>query len=303
MGSIFFRAGVLDTTHFYDPRLPGHPGALHPDTVGQRWMAEAIEPVLAGLMNESPIVPLNSMKDINTALVPVSRLELDSYDWFARHHAELAERDTLHPQVVMIGDSITHFWGGLPYGTQARGAQTWSSLFGTTRVLNMGFGWDRTQNVLWRLQHGEFDGLQPAAVVINIGTNNLTGTTRARTSTPAEVVEAIGQICAEIQQRSPQTHIVLMGIFPRNDSPQDPLRAPIAAINTELGRRYAHSQSVTFIDIGAKFLNADGTLRRDLMPDGTHPNEDGYRIWADALRHVLPGFVTHFGEIAGTPVR
>ncbi|MGI4827297.1 MAG: GDSL-type esterase/lipase family protein [Janthinobacterium lividum] len=238
-------------------------------------------------MDAPPAVPLAAMTDINTALIPVSRLELDSYDWFARHHAELQVRNNLQPQIVMVGDSITHFWGGAPYGTQARGPRAWKELFGETPVLNMGFGWDRVQNVLWRVQHGEFDGLTPAAVVINIGTNNLTGTEHARANTPAEVVEGIGHLCSELHRRSPKSRIVLMGIFPRNDSPNDPLRISITAVNAQLASRYAHQPGVQFVDIGKRFVRPDGTLRRDLLPDGTHPNDDGYQIWANALRTVL----------------
>jgi hypothetical protein len=78
----------------------------------QRMLAEAIEPTLAKLLGEPPRVPLASMTDIKTAVIPVSALEVDSYDWFARHHAELAAQKKLQPRVVLFGDSITHFWGG-----------------------------------------------------------------------------------------------------------------------------------------------------------------------------------------------
>ena len=122
-------------------------------------MAEAIEPTLAKLMGDSPRVPLASMTDINTALIPVPALEIDSYDWFARHHAELELQKTLRPRVVLIGDSITHFWAGPPASKIINGPSAWERAFGNLPVLNMGFGWDRTQNVLWRLRQGEFSGI------------------------------------------------------------------------------------------------------------------------------------------------
>ena len=123
----------------------------------------------------------------NNAIVPVPKLENDSYDWYKRHEDILRLKQGLDPEIVLIGDSITHFWGGQPEspGVKARGPKAWEKAFGTKRTLNLGFGWDRTQNVLWRLDHGEFDGLHPKWVVLNIGTNNFSGTKNARASTPA----------------------------------------------------------------------------------------------------------------------
>jgi lysophospholipase L1-like esterase len=283
IGSVFYNGSTLNASIFYDPRLPQHGKPLHPDTDGQRKMAEAIEPTLAKLMGESPAVPLASMRDINTALIPVERLELDSYDWYARHHAELELQKRLKPRVVLIGDSITHFWDGPPIANNVNGPTAWQRVFGGLPVINMGFGWDRTQNVLWRLRQGEFDLLSPQWVVLGIGTNNLTGTTNARANTPEEIVDGIAAICLEVRQRSPQSHIALMAIFPRGANPSDPLRGPILKTNDLLARRFAGDPWVTYLDLGPRFLAPDGSLPSALMPDGTHPSDAGYRIWADAL--------------------
>lgn len=283
IGSIFYKNGALNAEIFYDPRLPQNGKPLHPDTNGQRMMAEAIEPTLAKLMGDAPAVPLASMMDINTALIPVDRLEVDSYDWYARHQAELRLQTTLKPQLVLIGDSITHFWGGEPASNPVNGPASWQSAFAGLRTMNMGFGWDRTQNVLWRLRQGEFEGLAPRWVVLLIGTNNLTGTGNSRASTPAEVVEGIAAICREIHQRSPDSRIVLMAILPRGARPSHPLREPIAKTNELLSQRFSADPAVTYLDIGAKFLAHDGTLPAALMPDGTHPSDAGYQLWADAL--------------------
>lgn len=194
---------------------------------GQRVLAEAIEPTLAKLLGEPPRLPLASMTDINTAVVPVSALEIDSYDWFARHHAELAAQKMLRPSVVLIGDSITHFWAGPPAAHLVNGPAAWDRVFGKMPVLNMGFGWDRTQNVLWRIQQGEFEGLHPKWIVVAIGTNNLTGTRNARANTPLEIVEGIGVLCRELLRRSPASRIVLMGVFPRGASAGDRFRRGI----------------------------------------------------------------------------
>ena len=283
INSVFYKNGVLNTALFYDPRLPQHGKALHPDTVGQRMMAEAIEPTLAHLMGDEPRLPLTAMTDINTAVIPVPRLEMDDYDWYARHHAELEIQKKVKPQVVLIGDSITHFWGGSPNGILVNGPTAWQRVFGGMPVINMGFGWDRTQNVLWRLRQGEFEGLAPKWVVLMIGTNNLTDTENARSNTPEEIVEGIDAICREIHKSSPDSHIILMAILPRGQTPDGPLRGPIQKTNQLLSQRFANSSSVTYLDIGPGFLQPDGSLPQNLMPDGTHPSDAGYGIWADAL--------------------
>ncbi len=284
IGSIFYKDNALNEAIFYDPRLPQPGKPLHPDTRGQRMMAEAIEPTLAKLMGDTPALPLTAMTDINTALIPVPRLEQDLYDWYARHHAELELVKRMNPKVVMIGDSITHFWGGAPDATVVNGAAAWHKLFETSAVLNMGFGWDRTQNVLWRLRQGELGSLSPRWIVLNIGTNNLATTPNARANSPEEIAAGVIGICNELKARSPQSHIILMAIFPRGAKPDSRFRVPIEKTNRLLQSHFQGDAAVSFLDIGAQLLAPDGTLPAALMPDGTHPSDAGYQIWADALR-------------------
>ena len=222
----------------------------------------------------------------NTAIVPVPKLENDSYDWYARHEAVLKIKDQINPEIVMIGDSITHFWAGPPDTRSQNGPLAWKRLFGQRRVLNLGFGWDRTQNVLWRLAHGEFDGLHPRYVVINIGTNNFSSTSHARANTPAEVAEGIRAICTCIHAKSPESRIILMGVFPRGAKPDDPFRAKILELNKLLAE-VGKGPGITVLDIGQQFLLPNGELPRKLMSDFCHPTEDGYVIWASALRPLL----------------
>ncbi|MCD0245268.1 acetylhydrolase [Xanthomonas melonis] len=285
VSSVFQRGGALRTELFYDPRLRPAAGALHPDTQGQRMLAEAIEPTLARLLGEPPVKPVAELgRDAATSLMPVDWLEQDSYDWYARHHAALAEARTLKPEVVMIGDSITHFWAGPPQATRVSGLDSWQWLYGKRRVLNLGFGWDRTQNVLWRIRQGELDGLDPRWVVLHIGTNNLTGTAQARASTPAEAAKGVEAVVAEVRRRLPGSKLILMQIMPRGFRADSPLRAPIAETNRLLAARFARDPSVQLLDIGPRMLQPDGSLPEALMPDSTHPSDAGYRIWAQALR-------------------
>ena len=278
----------LDVNHVF-MRLDGTidrdmmPDQLHPSPKGALAWARAMEPKLSELMGDQSrdVAPA-----VNTAVVPTPKLENDSYDWYARHESVLKVKDQVNPEIVMIGDSITHFWGGLPTAHVQRGPQAWKQLFGDRRVLNLGFGWDRTQNVLWRLDHGEFDSLHPRYVVVNIGTNNFSGTSHAKANTPAQVVEGIRAICLRIRSKSPESHIVLMGVLPRGAKANDPFRAKIAALNKllpELGT----APAITVLDIGSQFLQADGELPRSLMSDFCHPTEEGYAIWAAALKPVL----------------
>ncbi|MGC4050134.1 MAG: GDSL-type esterase/lipase family protein [Paludibaculum sp.] len=283
VSSIFFRDGKLDASIFYDPRLKTPRKPLHPDTTGQRLMAEAIEPTLAPLIGDAPRQYLAALTSVNTALIPVPRLERDSYDWDQRHRDVLAAKAQLNPELVLIGDSITHFWGGPPKANHVNGPKSWDAAFGGMQVLNLGFGWDRTQNVLWRLDHGEFDGLHPQTVVLNIGTNNLTGTVNARANTPEEVVQGILAIHDKVRAASPQSRIIVMGIFPRGFHPSSRLRAPIAKVNELLSVALAGRTNTAFLDISARFLDSDGTLPKRLMNDGTHPTDEGYAIWVRAL--------------------
>jgi lysophospholipase L1-like esterase/acetyl esterase/lipase len=259
---------------------------LHPSPAGAKAWAQAMEPLLSELMGDKS---LDKEIPSNTAVVPVSKLENDSYDWWTRHSDVLSIKDSINPEIVLIGNSITHFWGGLPQLKYANGQlrtpngpKVWDSLFGKYRVLNLGFGWDRTQNVLWRLDHGELDGLHPRTVIIHIGTNNTSETPNARMNTAPEIVEGIRAICMRVRSKVPGAKIVLMSVFPREQSPIHPRRILINEINRNL-ELFAKENNITLLNIGPKMLAPDGTLPKDIAPDFCHPTEKGYQIWADAI--------------------
>ena len=96
-----------------------------------------------------------------------------NYDWATRHRAIVARNEQVKPDILLLGDSITHFWGGEPSDARARGPVSYQRYFGAFKVTNIGYGWDRTENVLWRLRHGEVDGIRPRVVMVMIGTNNM----------------------------------------------------------------------------------------------------------------------------------
>jgi lysophospholipase L1-like esterase len=226
---------------------------------------------------------------VNSACQPVGKLEEDFYDWSARHEAVLNLKEVIQPEVVMIGDSITHLWGGEPAEPNGnKGADSWKSLFGNRPVLNLGFGWDRTQNVLWRIQHGELQGLRPRYAVIHIGTNNLANTTHARENTPAEIAEGIRSIIEHTKAQCPGVRIILMAVMPRGEKSDDPARLKVAAINTLLPSVAAQTEA-TLLDITSQLLEPDGSLSRETMPDFLHPGPKAYALWAEAVRpHLQP---------------
>ena len=270
---VFLRAdGTINTDLMWD--------LLHPSPSGAEAWVQAVEPTLAQLLGDKAIIA----DPPNTAVVPVPKLEEDGYDWLGRHNEILKLKGPLDPDLILIGDSITHAWGGLPRtGARTTGEMVLKTAFANHRVLNLGFGWDRTQNVLWRLDHGELDGLRPRAVVLHIGTNNTSDTRNARQNTPAEIAEGIRQTLIRVRAKVPKARIVLMAVFPREERPDHPRRKQIAEINRLLAAAFGAMPGIAWLDIGSKLLQPDGTISRDVMSDFCHPTERGYQIWADAL--------------------
>lgn len=257
------------------------PDSVHPTAEGAAVIAEQ---VYGALMVATQPHATSLEKSVNTAVMPVPRLDQDCYNWWTRHAEALDAGARLKPEVVLIGDSITHFWAGEPRSlNRLNGPRAWAATFGSRRVLNLGFGWDRTQNVLWRLDHGEFDGLDPKLVIVNVGTNNFVGTANARANTPEEVAAGVLAICERVRQKRPAAHLLVMGVFPRGYQPALGHRAQIRLLNSILDRDLAGIPNTTFLDIGSRFLAPDGSLPSDVMPDATHPSEKGYEIWGRAI--------------------
>jgi beta-glucosidase len=197
--------------------------------------------------------------------------------WMPRHRDKLAEKRNLvasatPPEIVFIGDSITQGW-------ETTGRDLWERHYAKLHALNLGFNGDRTENVLWRLQHGAIDGIAPKVTVLMIGTNN----TGHRAEAPLTTAAGIRCIVDEIHRRMPGTHLLLLAIFPRSERPDDSLRR----INDRVNRLIAAWGDVHFLDINAALLASDGRLSTDVMPDLLHPNEEGYAIWQHAMEPAL----------------
>ena len=172
-------------------------------------------------------------------------------------------------ELLFVGDSITDGW-------RNAGQPLWDQHWAPYKAANFGIGGDTTQGVLWRMQNGELDGYKAKLIVMMLGTNNI------NRNPNDEIVDGNRLIIEEYRKRQPQAKVLLLGIFPRAQQASDPYRASIKDINSKLAK-LADNKNVFFMDIGEKFLTADGTLTQEIMPDGLHPNFRGYRIWADAI--------------------
>lgn len=225
----------------------------------------------------------------NPALVPVPGFEKDFYDWRARHAAKVAAARSRRWPLLLVGDSITHAFEGDPGWTQPSGAPLWPAAF-RGQALNLGYGYDRTQNALWRLADGELDGQSPDCAVVMIGTNNLGDNGSVPACTPEQAAEGVAAVCDLLRTRGQAAQVVLMAILPRAEA-GSPVRVRVEAANRLLARLPAGRPWLRLIDIGAAFLDETGAIPRALMADGVHPTTDGYRIWMAALAGagVLPG--------------
>ncbi len=247
-----------------------------------RWIAPFL--LLVGL--PAPAVVAQRQLDKPQAVVPEVQTADWAQSWWGQRHEEKLKEKEARGQIdlLMIGDSITHGWEG-------GGKATWEKYYAHRHALNIGFSGDRTENVIWRLQHGAVDGISPRLAVIMIGTNNA----GLRQDKPEDTAAGVKAILTELRTRLPDTKCLVLAIFPRGEKTDDPLRQLNDATNQIL-KKMADDQRVFFLDINAEFLDDDGTLPKDLMPDLLHPNEKGYEIWAAAMEPTIKKLL---GEDAG----
>lgn len=204
--------------------------------------------------------------------------------WIERHESFVQEAKHGGVDVLFLGDSITDFWRRpSPYGREI-----WDRDFASLHAANFGISGDRTQHVLWRLEQGELDGIQPKVVVVMIGTNNTAPTPDKKTTvnTAPEVIEGVRAVVQALRVRLPATKILLLAIFPRGESPDNQQRLEVDEINASIVH-LADGKMIRWLDLGPKFLSANGTLPKSLFPDFLHPNVNGYEIWAREMKPLL----------------
>jgi lysophospholipase L1-like esterase len=228
------------------------------------------------LLGLATTAPADDKKE-NTATKPSPRLTKDmnpETGWMKRHEGfvEIAKKGGV--DVVFLGDSITDGW------RNKAGLEVWKKHFDELKPANFGIGGDRTQHVLWRIQNGELDGIKPKAAVLMIGTNNLSS------NTDEEIALGIKAIVMELNKSHPETKVLLLGVFPRGEKPTDKNRDRIKTINKTIAA-LDDGKKVKFLDFGDKFLETDGSLSKEIMPDFLHLSSKGYQIWADNIDKPL----------------
>lgn len=239
--------------------------------------------VLAGCNSIDTADPYGLEGKTHDAVTPVDRSTVDW--WMPRHEQVLMRVAEGNVDLVFVGDSITQGW-------ERSGKEVWEQYYTPRNAVNMGFGGDRTQHVLWRLDNGEVDGIHPKLAVVMIGTNN----SNRDDNTAEEIADGIKAICARLRAKLPETRILLLAIFPRGDAEQRKVKDQGAGFNDQwakneeasrLASRIADNKKIFYLDINQAFLDEKGVLTREVMPDLLHPMEKGYQIWAEAMEPTI----------------
>ena len=201
--------------------------------------------------------------------------------WIARHSEHMAAIEAANDpkkdqkiELLMVGDSITHnFDKGGP------GEKVWKKYFAPLNALNLGFGGDRTNHVLWRLNHLPILKTAPKAASLMIGTNNICW----GSDLPKQAADGVRAIAKKLNEMYPDMEILVLGVFPRRRTIDHPHRKEILELNSYLPGLIKDIPNVTYLDIGQKFLDNKGFLSEEMMPDTTHPSEKAHDIWAKAI--------------------
>lgn len=241
---------------------------VHATDLGMQQYADAyskkIKSILYPAIDSLIFKPCRQYRDANT------------YQWDARHEEVLKYNAEHQPEIVMIGNSITHYWGGLPFEKNRKADDVWQKLFKGKRVVNMGFGWDRLENMMWRIIHGELDGFRAKKIFMLMGTNNL------QQNSDMEIVKAISQIVGIVKNKQPDAQLYVVNILPRRG-----FESRLSKLNHLLNARLTGGSNVRILDFSSFFLNSDGGLKEELFSDGLHPNHKGYEIISEQLAKSL----------------
>ena len=243
---------------------------VHPNDLGMLKYAKAYARVLDDIL-----VGEDTMRSYN----PCIQRRDDCYEWIMRHNEIINQNRTSDPEILMIGNSITHFWGGLPDCDRKWGGKTWNKLFGNHRVTNMGMGWDRVENVYWRLLHGELDYCKPRQICLMIGSNNI-----PVNDTDERIVSGIQDIVKLLRKRQPQAKVYVIGVYPRKGREER-----VRSLNALIDKSLVKDEYVSFHDVATCLTLKDGSGKIDptCFRDGLHPNEKGYGFLLKEYKKIL----------------
>ena len=241
---------------------------VHPSDLGMQQYALAYEKCLRKILNE-PV-------GVSATTQPVTQYrEPDKYDWEKRHEELLRLNKEKPPKICLFGNSIIHYWGGTTEGPVTCNSNAWNIDIESMGVRNFGFGWDRVENVLWRIYHDELDGFSAKQVVIMIGTNNL------EINANQEILEGLKLLVQAVKVRQPGASILLGGLLPRRN-----LEKRILDLNLLIAQ-VAGMNAIDYADFGRVLLNNEGKIDESLFSDGLHPNANGYRKLTPLIRKSL----------------
>ena len=253
-------------------------------------------------------VSLNSGEQSAPKLPVVSGVPRADQNSRIAHEQLLNKARTGRIDIYFEGDSITRRWGCSD--AQYRDLlANWKTNFFGWNAADFGWGGDRVQNILWRLETGELDGVSPRIIVLLAGTNNLRDTTSTadQDALVTEITDGIRSILNVMQQKAPKATILLTGITPRKDRQGGTTLMPsINAINNRLAM-LADGRRIRFFNINHQLAGADGKLFDGMTVDGLHLSVKGYQVWADALKPVFiellgpPASVDHAPPPTGDP--
>ena len=211
----------------------------------------------------------------NTATTPVPK---ETKGWLARHESINAKAKQGGIDLVYIGDSIVQQF-------ETKGKEVWEYYYVPRHALNLGISADRTQHVIWRIDHGNLDGLHPKLTIIMIGQNN------GGHNTAQEIAEGVTAVVQRVQAKCPESKILLLAIFQRR--PQiTPERAVLDEANATIAK-LADGKTIHYLNINPVFVQPDGSIPAELMPDFEHPSPLGNKVWAEAIE---PKVAELFGD-------
>ena len=276
------------------------PDLLHPGEKGYEIWAEELKPFLDYALGRSTKAPKSTAKPAPTAIVakgPKATVPAVKWHWLANANpkvqarirdkrVEEAANVDRYYDAIWLGDSITHFW-------EHKGkVEVFKEMFGAYKILNLGFGGDHTENLLWNITHGGFlDNVHARLITMMIGTNNTWN------DSAEDIAAGIKECLKVVRAKQPQAKVLLFTVLPREVAHKrgerdfrrkaanvDDIMPKQTKIN-ELIRPLADGKDVILVDLTAKFTDSEGLPDINLLGDGTHPSEEGYRVWAD---EVLP---------------
>ena len=225
---------------------------------------------------------LGTTADLPDILKPLrQRRDFTFYDWAERHSRILyrERRIAPNPEIVMIGNSITHYWSGEPsHKTWHAGVDSWNDLFADRNVVNCGYGWDRLGNMMWRMMHEELDGFSAKHIFVMAGTNDI------YSRSEEDIAKGMVGLIEYIRVKQPTARIHIVHIYPRRKAIDrvDKVNATVDEI-----LKSGSLDNYDIVDVKSVLTKADGSLDESLFRDGLHPNEEGYRRIAEVYRKYI----------------